>query len=183
MGWLIVIILCALYLLIFAGVHLYVWWRVARDGERPRWLVEESQVLACTPEDAFAFVGDPRNDVRLSPRVVAVTLDAPGGPHAGATYRETLRFGPGTRTFAGAITEYDPPRAIGLRFEIGRRPFFSGYRVAPHPGGCVVTSIVGSTQTAAGIMTGNLGRWLMRRECRKNLARIRAILEAPVAFP
>ena len=179
MGWLIVIALCVLYFINLAGAQLYLWGRMARDGERPRWMVEVSGVLACTPEAAFALVGDPRNDVRYAPQVVAVALDAPGGPREGATYRETIRIGPTTSTFTCTITEYDPPRAISTRAAFARRPLFGGYRVDPHPDGCIVTSRSGSTWTASGIALGGLARRLTRRECRKNLDRIRAVLESP----
>ncbi len=179
MGWLVVIALCALYLIVFAGAHLYIWFRMARDGERPRLLVEESGVLACTPEEAFGLVGDPRNDARYTPQVVATALDAPGPIQEGATYHQTIRIGPTTGTFVCTITAYDPPRAIDMHATFARRPLFGGYRVAPHPDGCVLTSRTGTTRTAAGIMLGPFQGWLLRRECRKNLDRIRAVLEAP----
>ena len=179
MGSLIVIALCLLYFLLLAIAQVYLMVRTARDGERPRWMAEASATLACTPEAAFAFVGDPRNDVRRSPRVVAVTRDAPGGPHAGATYRETIRFGMTRRAVSCAITAYDPPRTMAIQCTLGRRLVFGGYRVAPHPDGCVVTSHVGATQTASGIMSGGLERCLTLRNCRKDLDRVRAILEGP----
>ncbi len=179
MGWLILIALCLLYFVVLGGAQLYIWIRMALDGERPRWMVEVSGVLACTPEAAFALVGDPRNDARYAPQVVATALDAPGGPREGATYRQTIRIGPTTSTFQCTITAYDPPRAIDTRATFARRPIFGGYRVEPHPDGCVVISRSGSTWTAAGIALGGLARLLMRRECRKNLDRLRAVLEAP----
>jgi len=114
-----VIALCLLYFVLLAGAQLYLWWRTMRDGERPRWMVEVSGVLACTPEEAFALVGDPRNDARYAPQVVAVALDAPGGPREGTTYRETIRIGPTTRTLGCTITAYDPPHAIGTRATLG----------------------------------------------------------------
>ncbi len=180
MGWLIVIALCLLYFVVLGGAQLYIWIRMALDGERPRWMVEVSGVLACTPEAAFALVGDPRNDARYAPQVVAVALDAPGELRVGATYRETIRIGPTTGTFDCTITAYDPPRAIDTRATFARRPLFGGYRVEPHPDGCVLTSRSGSTWTAAGIALGGLARLLTRRACRTNLGRIRAVLEAPV---
>ncbi len=179
MGWLIVIALCLLYFVVLGGAQLYIWIRMALEGERPRWMVEASGVVACTPEAAFALVGDPRNDARHAPQVVAIALDAPGELRQGATYRETVRIGPTTSTFHCTITAYDPPRAIETYGTFLRRPIFGGYRVDPHPDGCVVTSRSGSTWTAGGIALGGLSRILMRRECRKNLDRIRAVLESP----
>ena len=179
MGWLIVIALCLLYFIVLGGAQLYIWIRMALDGKRPRWMVEVSGVLACTPEAAFALVGDPRNDARYAPQVVATALDAPGGLCEGATYHQTIRIGPTSGTFQCTITAYDPPRAIDTRATFARRPLFGGYRVDPHPEGCVVTSRSGSTWTAGGSALGGLARLLTRRACRKNLDRIRAVLESP----
>jgi hypothetical protein len=173
-----VIVLCLLYVFLLAGVQLYLWRKAARDGVWPRWFVEESQVMACTAEEAFAFVGDPRNDVRHAPSVVAVLFDTPGGPRVGTTYRETLRLGPATSTIKCVITEYDPPRAIGLSCEVGRRSAFGGYRVAPHLAGCVVTALSGTTKRASGVLLAPFTRRLTRRMCRKDLDRIRTIVES-----
>ncbi len=176
---LVVFVVSGLVLLVLVGLQFALWLHAARGGMPPRWEVEETLAMACSPGQAFAFVGDPRNDVRHAPQVVAVALDAPGGIRAGVSYRETIRFGGRDRALSCTITQYDPPRAIGLSCTLGRRPVTGGYRVVPHPVGCAVTALSGTTYTAAGILVAPLARPLTRRVCRADLERIRAILETP----
>jgi len=168
------VLLIALFL-----VRLILWWRINRNPDAYMLHIEESLAIARSPDVVFAFLADVRNDMVLSPRVVAAELTSPGPPRVGTTYRETVRLGPAIQTTMECIiTDYVFPHHLGASCQYAGRTLLGGYRVAPHSAGCVVTAISGTRHTTASLLFAPLTKLLIRRECQAALQRLRTTVES-----
>ncbi|MCV7169701.1 SRPBCC family protein [Mycobacterium manitobense] len=146
-------------------------------------------VTMSAPADRiWELVADVRNTGRFSPEVMeAEWLDGATGPALGARFRGHVKrneIGPVYWTVC-RVTACEPGREFGFEVLIGDRPVNNWhYRFDPVDGGTDVTESFRMTEgllaTVFGIFGGQLRTRRNKRDMRKTLDRIKAVVEEPV---
>ncbi|MDO3636186.1 SRPBCC family protein [Mycolicibacterium arseniciresistens] len=146
-------------------------------------------VTMSAPADRiWELVADVRNTGRFSPEVMeAEWLDGATGPALGARFRGHVKrneIGPVYWTVC-RVTACEPGREFGFEVLIGDRPVNNWhYRFDPVDGGTDVTESFRMTEgllaTVFGIFGGQLRTRRNKRDMRKTLERIKAVVEEPV---
>jgi Polyketide cyclase / dehydrase and lipid transport len=147
-------------------------------------------VTMSAPADRiWELVADVRNTGRFSPEVMeAEWLDGATGPALGARFRghvQCKEIGPVYWTVC-RVTACEPGREFGFEVLIGDRPVNNWhYRFDPVDGGTDVTESFRMTEgllaTVFGIFGGQLRTRRNKRDMRKTLERIKAVVEEPAA--
>jgi uncharacterized membrane protein len=147
-------------------------------------------VTMSAPADRiWELVADVRNTGRFSPEVMeAEWLDGATGPALGARFRGHVKrneIGPVYWTVC-RVTACEPGREFGFEVLIGDRPVNNWhYRFDPVDGGTDVTESFRMTEgllaTVFGIFGGQLRTRRNKRDMRKTLERIKAVVEEPAA--
>jgi uncharacterized membrane protein len=145
-------------------------------------------VTMSAPADRiWELVADVRNTGRFSPEVMeAEWLDGATGPALGARFRGHVKrneIGPVYWTVC-RVTACEPGREFGFEVLIGDRPVNNWhYRFDPVDGGTDVTESFRMTEgplaTVFGIFGGQLRTRRNKRDMRKTLERIKAVVEEP----
>ncbi|MGE2732087.1 SRPBCC family protein [Mycolicibacterium vaccae] len=140
-------------------------------------------------DQIWDLVADVRNTGRFSPEVMeAEWLDGATGPALGARFRGHVKrneIGPVYWTTC-RVTACDPGREFGFEVLIGDRPVNNWhYLFDPVDGGTDVTESFrmneGLLTTVFGILGGQLRTRRNRRDMRKTLERIKAVVETRAA--
>lgn len=133
--------------------------------------------IARSPRDVFDFLSDPGNMPLWQSGVVRSTVVSAGPITLGTRFDEIVKVGPWHLRTECAITEFDPPRALGFSAESAPISYRGEFRFEPHEGG---TRIVASGR---GVMRG-LWRLLepvlaadARRGLGVELERIKSVVE------
>jgi hypothetical protein len=145
-------------------------------------------VTMSAPADRiWELVADVRNTGRFSPEVMeAEWLDGATGPALGARFRGHVKrneIGPVYWTVC-RVTACEPGREFGFEVLVGDRPVNNWhYRFDPVDGGTDVTESFRMTEgllaTVFGIFGGQLRTRRNKRDMRKTLERIKAVVEQP----
>ena len=94
--------------------------------------------IARPPQDVFAFVAEPANDLRWCGKVRSVQQVAGDGPGPGARYLVVHRpvpLRPARRRSTTRCVGWDPPHRIAWREDDGTDVLAVEYRLAPQDGG------------------------------------------------
>jgi uncharacterized membrane protein len=143
--------------------------------------------MAAPADRIWELVADVRNTGRFSPEVMeAEWLDGATGPALGARFRGHVKrneIGPVYWTVC-RVTACEPGREFGFEVLIGDRPVNNWhYRFDPVDGGTDVTESFRMTEgllaTVFGIFGGQLRTRRNKRDMRKTLERIKAVVEEP----
>jgi uncharacterized protein YndB with AHSA1/START domain len=141
-----------------------------------------SVTIAAPPERIFPFLDDPARMKLWMARLEAVVFDKPGIPRgAGTRFSARMRWGGGTRTFAGEVTAYRPPREADIRLAMpGLFSLDLNHRLAPAEGGTQVeqSATLTASRWPARLVAGIAAR-MLRRQMAQGLARLKAVVEAP----
>ena len=99
--------------------------------------LERSVEIARPPEEVFAFVSDPRNDVEWCRRWCPVEALDPAAAGPGARYRVLHRPIPlrPPREMDHSIVDWDPPRRIVWREDDGHDELIVTYTLEPASAG------------------------------------------------
>ena len=143
--------------------------------------------MAAPADQIWELVADVRNTGRFSPEVMeAEWLDGVTGPALGARFRGHVKrneIGPVYWTVC-RVTACEPGREFGFEVLIGDRPVNNWhYRFDPVDGGTDVTESFrmngGLLIKVFGVLGGQLRTRRNRRDMRKTLERIKAVVEEP----
>lgn len=161
-----------------AGVASWVWWVLRPSGRAIRTHV--SVEIRCSPAEAFAVVGDPRQFTRY---VEDLELDVPADRKVGVGYRYHVRLRrPHGYVYEGdeEIVEYQPGRLIKERV-VGRPPAVGTCTVELAPGGTRVIydyeSLISVPQALLGLRDATTIKTTAARQ--RAWQRLKALLEAP----
>jgi uncharacterized protein YndB with AHSA1/START domain len=132
--------------------------------------------LEAPREAVFAFLADPRNRPRWQSSLVAFEPVDDGPPRAGMRWRETAR---GAGRFEMAISAYEPPDRWAERLASPRAEGEVDVRFAEEDGGTRLAVTVDVRIRGVARLAAPLVRLLLRREMRRDLARIPALLSEP----
>ena len=132
------------------------------------------------PEEVWAVVGDYASDPRWRGGVKAMIADPDGPPAPGTRVHEVLEMAGRTYTTDSVVTEAGP----GLRYRFageGTGGAVRGGRAVqpgPRPGSSRFTYDVEVEPTGVPFGLRRIMGWWMRRSFRRDLARLRDLLEA-----
>lgn len=101
-------------------------------------VIEESVVLHCDPEEAFAALSDHTRALQWNPEAIAVEPLTDGPVGVGSSYRTTWRHG---GRVVSTITQFDPPRHWVERVS-GRIESVTAYNVHQAYDGTRLTSVL-----------------------------------------
>jgi hypothetical protein len=143
--------------------------------------------MAAPANEVWNIVADVRNTGKFSPEVIeAEWLDGVTEPTLGARFRGHVRrneIGPVYWTTC-RVTACEPGREFGFEVLVGDRPVNNWhYRFTPTDGGTEVTEAFRMTDNPAlnfySLLLGRLRTRRNKRDMRKTLERIKAVVEAP----
>ena len=87
---------------------------------RGAYTLEQSQLVAATPEEVFAFFSDPANLGRITPPWLSFRIhDAPARLEAGSRLEYRIRWGFFTLRWVTRITRWNPPDEFQDVQEVG----------------------------------------------------------------
>ena len=145
--------------------------------------------MAAPADKIWNIVADVRNTGKFSPEVIeAEWLDGATGPALGARFRGHVRrneIGPVYWTTC-RVTACEPGREFGFEVLLGDRPVNNWhYRFTPTDDGTDVTESFRMTDSpftkVFGVLGGQLRTRRNKRDMRKTLERIKAVVEAPAS--
>jgi uncharacterized protein YndB with AHSA1/START domain len=90
--------------------------------------------IARPPEDVFPYLEDPEKVVQWQSTAVEIRQDGDGPRGAGTRFRDVRKFLGRTIDSSAEFTDYDPPRALGVR-TTAPMPFLITQRLEPVDGG------------------------------------------------
>ena len=143
--------------------------------------------MAAQADEIWNVVADVRNTGKFSPEVMeAEWLDGATEPALGARFRGHVKrneIGPVYWTVC-RVTACDPGKEFGFEVLVGDKPVNNWhYLFTPTDGGTDVTESFrmtdGLLSTIFGMFGGQLRTRRNRRDMRKTLERIKAVVEAP----
>ena len=138
--------------------------------------------IARPPAEVAAFAGDLANSTRWYENIVAVVPEQSGAPEVGSRADFTARFLGRTLTYTYEIRELDPGRRLVMSTEQGPFPMETTYAWEQTPDGGTRMTLRNRGQPSgfAGVAAPLMER-AMRRANRKDLARLKELLEGDAA--
>lgn len=103
--------------------------------------VERSIYIERDIEDVFAFVSDPRNDIRWCPSIDELEQVEGDAPAVGARYRFQHNPGPHTLRADSEIIKFTPPRQFKLRARDEYHDMHIEYSLSSVNGGTEMTQV------------------------------------------
>jgi uncharacterized protein YndB with AHSA1/START domain len=144
--------------------------------------VEEDIVIARPPEDVFAFVTAPENDLLWSSTAVERQVESDGPIRVGTRIKAVDKFLGRRVESTFEVTEHEPNRRSAIRFVSGPIRAEGSYTFEPTTAG---TRFRWTLETPPGLGGLYLGRvtdplvtWIFRRRLQRDLRRLKAVLEA-----
>jgi hypothetical protein len=136
--------------------------------------------IARPPAEVAAFAADFANATRWYENIVAVASHSSGPPAVGSRADFTARFLGRSLTYTYEIRELEPCHRLVMSTDQGPFPMETTYSWEEAPGGGTRMTLRnrGEPSGFAGVAAPLLER-AMRRANRKDLARLKALLEAP----
>jgi uncharacterized protein YndB with AHSA1/START domain len=141
--------------------------------------VAASIEIARSPEEVWELIADPRNDAKWCAHVVSVEQVTGDGPGPDARYDVVHRPVKlrGEKRMEMAVTEFDPPRRMGLREEEDDAIFEVTYELAEAGSG---TRLTQTDEIAWKIPFPGpqIGRLMVNRGIRQQLVELKRVLES-----
>lgn len=141
-----------------------------------------SMVIAAPPERVWSLIDEPENLARWMDGLEETTFPdgADRSRAVGTRFVQRIREGGRVSEYQGVVTAHDRLRHLGI--EIGNRAFAMAveYRLTPVPGGTRL-DYAAAMKRGGGfvrVMTVLFG-WLTRKILRKQMAKLKALAEAP----
>lgn len=153
---------------------------MAQSGLMTRIRVE--QTIAAPPEQVWAAIEDISSHVRWMEDAVAIRFTSQARSGVGASFDCDTKVGPFRLTDRMAVTEWDPPRALGIRHT----------GVVAGAGRFVLSPVIGGTSFAweeelrfpawaGGRLGGAATAPILRRVWRRNLSNLKSLVEGGAA--
>ncbi len=130
------------------------------------------------PAEVFAFVCDPTNDRRWRTGVVEGGLSSDGPIGVGTTGYAKARQGTREIRADWRVTEYEENRRVSWTFLSGPLAGGGGYRVTPSADGTRFTLVADLRFHGFGKLMGPLFWFVGGRQNRRDVQKLKAILEA-----
>ncbi len=139
-------------------------------------------------DDVFAYVSDVENTSEWVAGVGDTTLVDGDGTGVGDRYESEYTYGGNTSDMDFEITDYDPPRRLGMTAPEGPFAFDGTLELEAVDGGTRVTNTIetgsdGLFTTITFTVFRPVMRWLMARRLTQELDELKAILETSDAAP
>jgi uncharacterized protein YndB with AHSA1/START domain len=134
--------------------------------------------ITTPPERVWAEISDVGSHVRWMEDAVAIRFTSEKLGAVGTTFDCDTRIGPLRLTDRMEVTEWDPPRAMGIR-HVGVVTGSGRFRLDPVPGGTHFTWEEDLTfpRWMGGNVGGVLAAPVLRRVWARNLANLKALVE------
>ena len=140
--------------------------------------VEESVIIACPLEAAFALAGDFANDARWSGAVKESVQISAGPLGVGARFRHLTEFMGQRIDATGVLTEYEPPSRSCYRSESGPIPHRDCRDFAATAEGTRLTIVLEAELSGVYRMAEPMIRGAGQQQLRADLQRLRRLLES-----
>jgi uncharacterized protein YndB with AHSA1/START domain len=144
--------------------------------------VEEEIVIARPPEQVFEFVTAPENDRLWSSTAVERQLESDRPIEVGTRIRAVDKFLGRRIESTFEITEHEPYHRSAITFVSGPVRAVGSYTLEPSNGGTrfhwLLEAPAGLGGLYLGRVTDPLVTWIFRRRLRRDLRRLKAVLEA-----
>jgi hypothetical protein len=136
-----------------------------------------SAEIRCSPDAAFEFAGDYANDPLWRKGVLAMSYASAGAPRVGATTHETMRSMGRTAVTVAEITEYSASRTA-FRSVSGPVPCHGSRQFVANRTGTTFIYSLTLAPTGALLLLEPLLRWVLARQVRNDVLRLKDQLEA-----
>ena len=130
------------------------------------------------PGDVFAVIADVSKNAVWAAASVEGRQTSPGPVRVGTTAREVSRFLGRTIEVDSQVTEFVADRRLAYRTSSGPFPFEGAFDVTPQPGGSRIVATFTTTATGAFRLLGPLFTWLATRQCQRDLASLKRLMES-----
>jgi uncharacterized protein YndB with AHSA1/START domain len=143
-----------------------------------------TQIVIARPRREVAeFAADPANATRWYENIGSVEPRYSGAPVVGSRAEFTARFLGRSLTYTYEVRELEPGRRLVMSTDEGPFPMETTYTWEDAPGGGTLMTLRNRGQPSgfAGVAAPLMG-WAMRRANRKDLARLKELLEAQRGF-
>ena len=151
--------------------------RAQHRADAPKIRAEASIVIAKPIIEVFAFVADMRNDPLIAPQIVSIRRTSVGPVRVGTTYDQVFRSFGRTREAHICVTAYEPHIYLATRDLIGYRVAVASYTLVDVPKGTRLTATCETLTSILNVPGTSLSAWLMRVQLRKQLGRLKHLLE------
>jgi uncharacterized protein YndB with AHSA1/START domain len=138
--------------------------------------VEHSLVIACPPEEVFAYVTDPANLPEW--QSTALEASSEGPVQQGARVSEVRKFLGRKMETKLEVTAYEPGRRFGLKVISGPVPFTADQTLEPTDGGTRLSMVLEGEPEGFFKLTEPLVERAARRQVETDFAQLKDILEA-----
>jgi uncharacterized protein YndB with AHSA1/START domain len=138
--------------------------------------------IARPPAEVAAFAADPANATRWYESIDSVRPRYAGPPTVGSRAAFTARFLGRSLTYTYEIRELEPGRRLVMSTDEGPFPMETTYTWEEAPGGTRMTLRNRGEPSGFAGMAAPLMERAMRRANRKDLARLKGVLEAQRGF-
>jgi len=144
--------------------------------------IRVEETILASPEAVWAAIEDISSQVRWMEDAVTIRFTSEAHSGVGATFDCDTRLGPVRLTDRMVVTEWDPPRALGIR-HAGVVRGAGRFVLAPAGGGTTFAWVEDLTFPVwmGGALGGVAAAPLLRRVWRRNLRNLKVLVEAPPA--
>jgi uncharacterized protein YndB with AHSA1/START domain len=143
--------------------------------------VEEDIVINRPPEDVFAFVERPENDRLWFSTAVERRVESEGPIDVGTRVKAVDKFLGRRIESTFEVTEHEPSRRSAIKMVEGPIPAAGSYVLEPADGGTRFRFEMEAPPGIGGLYFGKatdpLVTWIFRRHVRRDLRRLKAVLE------
>jgi uncharacterized membrane protein len=146
--------------------------------------IEESIFVQRPAEEVFGFFDDRRNDGRWMATVHESEWLEPGDATAVGRRGRMVMDAMGRREFTDVVTVYEPGRSVAHRSDGGSMIVHTGCMARPEGTGCRATVWLEPERLPGGVLgrvTAPMVAWIVRRNFRADLVRLKEILESEVS--
>jgi carbon monoxide dehydrogenase subunit G len=138
---------------------------------------EASVEVDSPPDAAFAFLDNPANAPKWQGLCGALELTSRGAKRVGTPLRYTYRQGSHEGVMDGAITEYEPGKRLGMRFEDKMFGVDVSIRIAPSGKGSRIDQTVDITpRSFAAKLMAPLIRGAAKKQAEEDTAKLKRLL-------
>ena len=138
-----------------------------------------SVTIARSVDDVFLVLTTPEDTPKWSASAVDERLTSPGPVGVGSTRHATVRtFGGRTTTNETIVTAFEPNRRVAMRTVTARVPFEAAWSFTPVAGGTRVDWAWSFELRGVARLFGPPFAAYFRRSLRRDLARLKAMMEA-----
>jgi uncharacterized protein YndB with AHSA1/START domain len=133
--------------------------------------------IPASPAEVFAVIADFEQGPRWQPNMRSARWTSPPPAGVGATFEQTARFLGRDMTSGYEVTEYDPPRVVGIRSTTGPFPISVRRVVESHGDGARITEVSSGRPTGIARLLSPFMKPILRRTIARDYRHLAQLLD------